>query len=42
MENHRVRFLVLDKQYMRADAPVPSEYRAHHGDFLAVVYRTAR
>jgi arabinofuranosyltransferase len=42
MAEHPVRFLVLDRQYMRADVRAPPVYRSQHGDFLAVVYRTGQ
>ncbi|HKU37122.1 MAG TPA: hypothetical protein VJR89_03225 [Polyangiales bacterium] len=34
-----VRFLVLDKLYLRTDTPAPPVYQSQHGEFLAVVYR---
>jgi arabinofuranosyltransferase len=42
MTEHPVRFLVLDKLYMRADVPAAPVYRSQHGEFMAVVYRTER
>jgi hypothetical protein len=39
LEQHPVRFLVVDKLYMQRDTPVRPVFQSQHGDFLAVVYR---
>ncbi len=40
LDEHPVRFLVVDRLYMRPHMPVPPVYRAQHGAFFAVIYRT--
>lgn len=39
MDQHPVRFLVVDKLYMQRDMPVRPVFQSQHGEFLAVVYR---
>jgi hypothetical protein len=39
LEQHPVRFLVVDKLYMQRDNPVRPVFQSQHGEFLAVVYR---
>lgn len=39
LQEHPVRFLVVDKLYMQRDTPVRPVFQSQHGDFLAVVYR---
>jgi hypothetical protein len=39
LEQHPVRFLVVDKLYMQRDMPVRPVFQSQHGEFLAVVYR---
>jgi hypothetical protein len=39
LDQHPVRFLVVDKLYMQRDTPLRPVFQSQHGDFLAVVYR---